>query len=288
MIEPLPDSTTIGTVSLTVSNLERSLTFYREILGCQVQERENESAILGADDTPLIHLQSNPGARRPAGPTTGLYHFAILLPARVDLARALHHLAQSGARLQGFADHFVSEAIYLADPDGNGIEIYRDRPRSEWPYRGEQIQIGTVALDLDDLLAELDEPVPAWAGLPSGTTIGHVHLQVSNLQAAEQFYREVIGFDLMMHYGSAAAFLSAGGYHHHLGLNTWAGAGAPPPPPDAVGLDWYEIRLPPAALDAVLARARSAGLSPKEDGEDRWLLPDPAQNLIRLVPLAFP
>lgn len=288
MTELLPDQTTIGSISLTVSDLERSLTFYQEILGFQLQQREGDTAILGTDNTPLLHLQGRPEARRPAGATTGLYHFAILLPSRPALARALHHLAETGLALQGFADHFVSEAIYLADPDGIGIELYRDRPRSEWPYRGEQIQIGTVALDLDDLLAELSEPIPVWSGLPSGTTIGHVHLQVADLEAAERFYREVIGLDLMMHYGSAAAFLSAGGYHHHLGLNTWAGVGAPTPPPGAVGLRWYEIRVPAAARDAVLARARAAGFTPQQEGEDHWLLPDPSDNLIRLVRLSFP
>lgn len=288
MPERLPDQTTIGTVSLAVSDLERSLTFYQEILGFQLQEREGNRVTLGAAGIPLLHLQGRPGARRAPGATTGLYHFAILLPSRRDLAHALHHLAETGAALQGFADHYVSEAIYLADPDGNGIELYRDRPRSEWPYRGQQIQIGTVALDLDDLLAELREPVPPWSGLPSGTTIGHVHLQVADLQAAERFYRKIIGFDLMMHYGSAAAFLSAGGYHHHLGLNTWAGVGATAPPPDAVGLRWYEIRVPATALDAVLDRARAAGLTPEQDGEDRWLLPDPSHNLVRLVQPPFP
>lgn len=285
MPERLPAETTIGRVALTVSDLDRSLTFYQETIGFHLLERTDGMVTLGAGDQPLLQLNGQPGARRPAGATTGLYHFAILLPGRRHLAHALYHLAESGTPLQGFADHFVSEAVYLADPDGNGIEIYRDRPREQWPSRGGQVQMGTEPLDVDDLLDELEEPVASWPGLPPGTTIGHVHLQVADLQAAETFYREIVGLELMMHYGTAAAFLSAGGYHHHLGLNTWAGVGAPPPPPDAAGLRWYELRLPARALDPLLARARAVGLTP-EQKEGGWYLPDPSRNLIRLATFA--
>lgn len=285
MPDKLPDETTMGRVSLIVSDLERSVAFYRDRIGLRLLEQAGEVATFGAGDRPLLQLHGQPGARRPAGATTGLYHFAILLPGRRHLAHALHHLAESGTRLQGFADHLVSEAVYLADPDGNGIEIYRDRPREQWSYRGGQLQIGTEPLDVDDLLAELEEPVPPWPGLPAGTTIGHVHLHVADLLSAETFYREIIGLDLMMHYGTAAAFLSAGGYHHHLGLNTWAGAGAPPPPPDAPGLRWYEWRLPEDALEPLLARARAAGLQP-EQKDGAWYLPDPSRNLLRFAVFA--
>jgi len=209
-----------------------------------------------------------------------LYHFAILLPSRRDLAETLWRLAGRHVEFQGFSDHLVSEAIYLADPEGNGIELYRDRPRAEWPYRGDALQMATLPLDTDDLLAEADGPAEALAG---GTTIGHVHLHVGDLARAEAFYRSVIGFDLVLRYGPSAAFLSAGGYHHHLGLNVWAGRDVPSPPDDSPGLRWYELLLPDeAALTGLLERARAAGLSPESDGE-AYFLPEPAGARIRVT-----
>ncbi|MDX1664786.1 MAG: VOC family protein [Candidatus Promineifilaceae bacterium] len=285
----LPDATTVGPVALTVADLERSLDFYGKRLGFQLQERDDGRAALGTGSgQPLLYLHKQPGARRRPTRSTGLYHYAILFPSRRDLARALLRLAQTGTAIQGASDHLVSEAIYLADPDGNGIEIYRDRPRSEWPRRNGQIEIGTVALDMNDLLSVLpDEKQQPEAAehysLPAGTTIGHVHLHVSDLQRAEQFYRDVVGLELIMHYGNAAAFLSAGGYHHHLGLNTWAGTGAPPPPEDAVGLRWYAIRVPDAASrSALLERLQEAGV-PLQAREMGVLFHDPAQNPVLLL-----
>ena len=168
----------------------------------------------------------------------------MLLPDRRDLARAVQHLIDEGYPLQGMSDHLVSEALYLSDPDGNGIEIYADRPRETWRTRNGQLELATVPLNLNDLLGELDDDDSPWTGLPSGTCIGHVHLHVADLEAAEAFYRNVLGFDLVSRYGPSASFVSAGGYHHHIGMNTWAGVGVPSPPPDAVGLRQFTVLLP--------------------------------------------
>lgn len=276
----LPDDARLGVVALNVGDLQGAVAFYTDTLGMALLQEEEQGVLLGAGERPLLRLVHRPDA--PARPprSSGLYHFAILLPSRRDLAETLWRLAGRNVQFQGFSDHLVSEAIYLADPEGNGIELYRDRPRSEWSYRGDTLQMATLPLDTDNLLAEASGPAEA---LADGTTIGHVHLHVGDLARAEDFYRTVIGFDLILRYGPSAAFLSAGGYHHHLGLNVWAGQGAPPPPEDSPGLRWYELVLPDEpALDALLERARVAGLSPEKDGE-AYLLPEPAGASIRLT-----
>lgn len=272
-----PD-TSLGAVHLVVPSLDRSLEFYRQVLGFSVLRREGATADLGSGGTPLLVLSERPGARPRPPHTTGLYHFAVLFPARADLARALQRLIETRYPIEGASDHLVSEAVYLADPDGNGIEIYADRPRSAWPVRNGQLQMATNALDLEGLLTELKTDPRPWSGLPEGTRIGHIHLHVADLRAAETFYRDVVGFDLMLHYGHSASFLSAGGYHHHLGLNTWAGVGAPPPPPDAVGLRWFTIAVPGRAeVDGITRRARETGVRCEEQGEG-VLLWDPSGN----------
>ena len=212
-----------------------------------------------------------------------MYHFAVLLPDRKSLARLLYHLAETKLGVQGAADHGVSEALYLADPDGNGIELYRDRRKNEWPVDDlGRLQMGTEALDIDDLVMELKGGLEPYQGLPQKTTIGHVHLQVRNLAEAEQFYNGALGFKVMQRYESGAIFVSAGGYHHHIGLNTWAGEGAPPPPADATGLRWFEVVLPDsAALDGVLARLKAAGVTGEEQ-DGGVLVHDPSQNGILL------
>ncbi|MCK6626032.1 MAG: VOC family protein [Anaerolineae bacterium] len=275
-------ATTIGYVHLIVANLDRSLAFYQENLGFQLHRRDGDTAYLGAGGPDLLVLTEQPGARTVSG-VTGLYHFAILTPSRLALAQSLRHLAETRTPLQGFSDHLVSEAIYLADPDGNGIEIYRDRPRSEWPRQNGQLQMATDPLDVQGILAELETQPAPWAGLEPETTIGHVHLHVATIPSAEAFYVETLGFDLIMRYGPSASFVSAGGYHHHLGLNTWAGVNAPPPPPDAAGLRYFTINLPEAsALAAVVERIQQAGLAFQEkDGV--VFLRDPAQNGVVLA-----
>ncbi len=228
-------------------------------------------------DDALLALTSSPTAPHVSG-TTGLYHFAVLVPSRAHLARALRRLVDTGTPLEGAADHGVSEAVYLGDPDGNGIEIYRDRPRAEWPVVNGRLHMGVDALDLDGLLDEsrLGQPFE----LASGTTIGHVHLRVSDLTAARQFYVDVLGFELMQRYGSSALFVSAGGYHHHIGLNTWAGVGAPPPPAGAIGLRHFTVNLPDrTALDLVATCLHDAGI-PVETVGEFILTKDPSSNAI--------
>lgn len=278
--ETIAPATSIGEIQLTVANLDRSIQFYQDRLGFTLLSRENGQARLGTAAHGLITLLEKPGARpRPQRGMTGLYHFAVLLPDRQALARLLYQMAENEVNVQGAADHGVSEALYLADPDGNGIELYRDRRRAEWPVDDlGKLQMGTDELDVDDLVMELKDGIAPWTGLPDQTVIGHVHLHVRDLVEAEQFYTRVLGFQVMQRYGSGALFVSAGGYHHHIGMNTWAGAGAPPPPPDVAGLVWFEVRLPDAAaLDALRDRIKAANI-PTEDLEGGILVRDPSQN----------
>ena len=277
-----PD-TRLGAVHLTVTDLDRSLDFYRDRLGFHLHRREGTTAYLGAGRADLLILTDQPHAR-PSSGTTGLYHFAVLSPDRPALARSLQRLAETRTPLQGFADHGVSEAIYLADPDGNGIEIYRDRPRAEWPVDRGRLQMVTDPLNVDDLLAELaGQPAPE-RGLPPETILGHIHLHVAHIDQAEALYCDLLGFELMQRYGPTASFLAAGGYHHHLGLNTWAGVGAPPPPADAVGLRWFSICLPDQAeLDKVTARLHEAGLTLEEWAEGIFLRDSSENGLILTV-----
>src|SRR4051812_30411577 len=225
----LPDGTRLGAVHLTVSDLARSLAYYDDAVGLRVLERDERHATLGTRETALLELVEEPGAR-PAAGFTGLYHFALLVPRRPDLAGWLAHAARDRVSLVGLSDHFVSEALYLSDPDGHGIEIYWDRPREHWEGQV-AARMTTLALGVDSLLGELDDPRSApFDGLPAGTVIGHVHLKVAEIPAAVAFYRDALGFGLMAELGRHAAFLGAGGYHHHIGANTWESRGAPPPP----------------------------------------------------------
>ena len=279
MIDP---ATTIGAVHLTISDLDRSVHFYESHLGFIVRRRERRSVALGAANgaADLLVLSQCETAPRVRG-TTGLYHFAVLVPSRRDLGRALRRLVETDTVLQGVADHGVSEALYLADPDGNGIEIYRDRPRPQWPIVGGQLQMGADPLDVEGILAE--DAGRDGRGLDAETTIGHVHLHVSRLADAERFYVGVLGFELMQRYGPSALFVSAGGYHHHIGLNTWAGGGAPPPPPGAIGLRHFVVRLPTGGAQAVVAeRIRAAGIA-IEEADGGLVVRDPANNALLLT-----
>jgi len=276
-------ATRIGAVHLTISDLRRSVRFYETHLGFSVHRRDERTAWLGAGGADLLILTQCETAPRVRG-TTGLYHFAILVPSRADLARSLRRLVATETILQGAADHGVSEALYLADEDGNGIEIYRDRPRDGWPVVDGQLRMGADPFDLEGLLTEGGR-ADAGAGLPPATTIGHVHLHVPRLSEAQAFYVDLLGFELMQRYGPSALFVAAGGYHHHIGLNTWAGVGAPPPPPGAIGLKHFEVRLPDeAALAEVAGRLGAAGI-PSEPRDGGLLIHDPATNAILLSPL---
>ena len=274
--------THIGAVSLTVADLARSLRFCGDVLGLRPVERSDGSVLLAAGATPLLYLAELPGAQPKPSRATGLYHFAILLPGRPDLARWLRHVLESGWPLQGWSDHGVSEAIYLADPDGNGIEVYRDRPRGEWPLANGELQMVTEPLDAQGLLALADGAEP-WQAMPAGATMGHVHLHVASIPQAQAFYCDLLGFDLMQRYGPSALFVSAGGYHHHVGLNTWAGVGALPAPAGSAGLRYFTLVLPDeTALAAVVASARQAGTAVDAQA-DGWHLRDPSGNGILLA-----
>jgi catechol 2,3-dioxygenase len=275
-------ATQMGPVRLTVGDLDAVRAFYRDAIGLAELDSAEGVVRLGAGDTPIVELVGDPDAApRPRG-TSGLFHQAILVPSRADLARALQRVAEAGWRLSGASDHLVSEALYLSDPEGNGIELYRDRPREEWPVRDGVLQMDTLPLDLDGVLGELRRE-DAEAGMPAGTRIGHVHLNVGDLTAAEAFYSGALGFDVTVRGYPGALFVSAGGYHHHLGLNTWAGEGAPAPPEGSRGLRQFEIRLPgPDQLAAEEDRLREAGFEPsREDGQVR--VTDPSGNRVVLT-----
>jgi catechol 2,3-dioxygenase len=273
--------TTVGAVHVTVSDLDRSVAYHRTVVGLDVLERDGTEASLGAGGIELLHLVEEPGAR-PATGFTGLYHFALLVPTRADLARWLAHAARDRVSLVGLSDHFVSEAIYLADPDGHGIEIYWDRPREVW--EGEvAARLTTLPLDVDALLGELDDPAAAsFDGLPEGTVMGHVHLRVAHIPATVGFYRDVLGLDLMAMLGHQAAFLSAGGYHHHIGANTWESAGAQPPPAGVAGLRHATLVLPDAAeRSRLVARAQAQGFMAEDTGAGP-MVRDPSGNALVL------
>ena len=278
-IDPRTD---LGYVHLTVADLDRSLEFYADVLGFGVRRREGNSSHLGASGEDLLVLTESPGAEPRPRNATGLYHFAILLPDRASLARALRRLVEKDYPLWGASDHLVSEALYLDDPDGNGIEIYRDRPRGEWRWREGQVEMDTRRLDLGGLLGEPGGE-RLWEGLPSDTSIGHVHLHVRDLDEAERFYHGSLGFDVTTRYARQALFVSAGGYHHHVGLNTWAGVGAPPPPSGSAGLRYFTVRLPEhSELEQVVRRLREDRVA-FEQKPNSVFLRDPSGNGISIT-----
>lgn len=269
---------TLGPVELTVADLHRSVTFYRHLLGMTILDATPGAAVLGLPNRPLLHLMERPGAL-PAPPTSpGLYHLAVLLPARADLARWVQHAARLGIRV-GQSDHLVSEAFYLNDPDGHGIEVYRDRPRSEWRWQNGQVQMAGDPIDIDALLAEPGADQP-FDNLPEGTTLGHVHLRVTNLAATEAFYTGVLGFEVVSRW-PGALFISVGGYHHHFGLNTWQSQHGAPAPEETSGLVRVNVQLPEASdLDELESRLRAAELAFTREG--RVLdVRDPAGNALR-------
>ncbi|MEP6691505.1 MAG: VOC family protein [Gemmatimonadaceae bacterium] len=279
----LPAATRLGRVVLQVSDLARSLDYYERVLGFRTLERDTVRATLGAHDggdaPPLVELRERRGiAAVPRRGLLGLFHFAVLLPAREDLGRFLAHLAQLGTQT-GMSDHLVSEAIYLTDPDGLGIEVYADRPRSAWRYEGGQIAMTTIALDARDLLRA--GGATPWSGMPAGTTIGHVHLHVGDLERAEAFYHDALGFDKVVWGYPGALFLSAGGYHHHLGTNTWA-AGAPSASDDDARLVEWEIVMPSEGDAAAAAESLAgAGYAVTPAGA-QWLVADPWGTTVRI------
>jgi catechol 2,3-dioxygenase len=292
-----PD-TTIGTVRLTVADLDRSQMFYERSLGMSAAHGEGGTLELrpgSGGGRPLLELTGDPAAPPPGPRSTGLFHLAVLVPTRLELARALARLAHTRWPLDGASDHLVSEALYLSDPDGNGIEIYRDRPREDWPRDERGIEMATLPLDIRGVLGELPDDARAAlsnaagssdfdaTALAGGTRIGHVHLKVAQLPVTEAFYAGVLGFDVMQRSYPGALFVAAGGYHHHIGLNTWQSAGASAPPAGAIGLRSFELRLPDdASLRALLGRVEAAGLS-AEQLDDGPLVRDPSGNVLLLT-----
>jgi catechol 2,3-dioxygenase len=256
----LPPQTALGPVRLRVGDREAMAAFYRRAVGLHDLGAVDGVVRLGTlGGTALVELVGDPDAPARPGRTTGLFHLAVLLPSRSDLARAVHRVTDAGWGFTGAADHLVSEALYLEDPEGNGIEMYRDRPREEWEYRDGELAMATLPVDLDGVLAALEPGAPD-EGVPDGTVMGHVHLQVRDIPEAGAFYGDVVGFDPVVRGYPGALFVSAGGYHHHLGLNTWGTRGAPAPPAGARGLDRYAVTLPSAAdVDVVAGRLSDAG-----------------------------
>jgi catechol 2,3-dioxygenase len=272
--------THMGAVHLTVADLGRSIRYYQEQIGLEVVAQDDGVATLGTGGRGLLVLTELPGAS-PSRGHTGLYHFALLVPERDDLARWLAHAARDRVSLVGLSDHYVSEALYLRDPDHHGIEIYWDRPREVWQNQVD-VRMTTEPLDVESLLGELDDPgSERFDGLPGGTTMGHVHLQVAEIDSTVGFYRDLLGFGLMAQLGDSAAFLAAGGYHHHLGANAWESRGASPPPAGTAALRHATIVLPDdAARERVLDRLARAGHT-AENSEYGPVASDPSGN--RLV-----
>ncbi len=266
----LPAALRLGAVDLTVADVDRSVSFYQDALGLRVHRHEATEAALGDGTETLIVVHGDPQAG-PAGRHAGLYHYALLYPTREELARAALRLAATRTPIQGASDHHTHEAIYLPDIDGNGIELAADRPRDVWPadlgYAG-----GPAPLDFDALLGTVadESPTPTVA---EGLRMGHLHLHVGDIGQALAFYRDLLGFELQANIGTAA-FVSAGGYHHHLAFNVWKGQGIGGPAPHTVGLHHWTVELPPADLAEVRARIVAAGL-PLEEQTDGFLVRDP-------------
>ena len=281
-VAPLPDALRLGPVRLLVSDLERSRAWYEQVLGLVPLEppAPGQPLRLGAasDSEPLVVLDTAPGiaAIRP-GSRLGLYHFAILLPTRADLGRFVRHLSNIGARA-GASDHLVSEALYLTDPDGLGIEVYVDRPRETWQRLGRELMMATDPIDMPSVLAAAGSTT--WQGMPVGTRMGHLHLHVGDLGKARAFYADALGFTRMVWRYPGALFLGAGGYHHHLGVNTWAGGAPSPGPLDARLAEWQVVLPTMSDVNRVLMQVEQAGFAVDHD---RAMLTDPWGTAMHLV-----
>jgi catechol 2,3-dioxygenase len=277
-----PD-TDVSSVTLKVADLARSLAFYNETIGLQTLVQEDGAAVLGAGSRPIVRLIEVKGAQPQPSNTTGLYHAAILFPDRRSLAIRIAQIAETRYPF-GFSDHLVSEAFYLSDPDGNGLELYRDRPRSEWIWIKDQVKMALDPIDFESFFSEIragDEAIDD-PSAPDGTRLGHMHLRIADLEAGRKFYHDVLGFDVTASM-PGALFLSAGGYHHHLGMNIWESRGGQPPAEPSAGLSEFSIALPDQAeLDRLVNRVEANGIS-VERGEGSALVLDPFQNRVRLV-----
>ncbi|WP_277586034.1 VOC family protein [Psychrobacillus antarcticus] len=272
--------TFVELVELKVVDLQRSLEFYENIIGFRVLEQQADKIYLTADGkTALLSIEQPAEIMPTQQKTAGLYHYALLLPTRADLGAILRHFAELNIRV-GAGDHLVSEALYLNDPDGNGIEIYSDRPDTEWKWENEFVEMATLQIDAQSILAE-GSSTP-WNGLPAGTVMGHIHLHVSELEATKTFYI-ALGFDVMTPNYPGALFMGAGKYHHHIGLNTWAGVGAPPTPENVVGLKAFSVVYPTnEELQAKITKLKALGTEVLEEN-GIFSVKDPSQNTIKLT-----
>lgn len=257
----------VGEVRLKVADLERALVFYRDIFGYQATETGERSVALSAGQGHIdFVLEEHTDATPKPWRTSGLFHAAILLPERRDLARVVHRLSSNGWEIGGASDHGVSEALYLNDPGGNGLEIYVDRPREIWPRKDQQVAMMTERLNFDSLFAELGDEEPSWDGIPAGTRIGHIHLQVGDIERSRAFYVDVLGFDVTQDTYPGALFVAAGGYHHHVGMNSWAGHGVPAAPEDSAGLKRFTVAVPDGTgWSDLMARLQDANV-PQDAG----------------------
>jgi len=278
----LPDATRLGPVRLQIADLERSLAWYERVLGLRVAGRAAGGASLAPhdDENVIVELRELPGARPVSRRgRLGLYHYAILLPDRASLGRFVAHLAEIGA-YAGMSDHFVSEALYLTDPDGLGIEVYADRPRSAWRHEGRQLAMATNPLDVDSLIKAARGE--RWTGMPKGTVIGHVHLHVADIAEAEAFYHQGLGLDKVVWSYPGALFLSAGGYHHHLGTNTWAAEAPRAENNDARLLEWT-VLVPSVQEAAAAARSLESGGYAVKPEKESWVVTDPWGTNFRIA-----
>ena len=275
MTDRLPDGFALGTAALRVSDADRALDFYVNKVGLVLRERSSTTAMLGTREHDVLRLDIKPGISPRDYKETGLYHVAILVPDRPSLGAAIARLASNNVKL-GAADHLVSEAIYLWDPDNNGIEIYRDRPRDEWSRRDGQLQMANNPLDFEGILSEPDVEMLARMPINSGTRIGHIHLEVNDLAKAQKFYVETVGFAPTAA-RAGALFMSAGSYHHHLATNVWESRNGPPPSPDSAGLSLMTFELPDeSSIQALKTRLDAAQITTKANGNgfhfsDPWL-----------------
>ncbi len=266
----IPDNTKIQSVELRVKDLDRVFNFYSGLIGLKEIERKDSASFLSAGGKYpyLVKLVEDKNAVQRPYNTTGLFHTAIRFPNRKELARVFMRLFKHKIKFQGFSDHIVSEAIYLADPEGNGVELYADRPREEWKWENGQIEMDTLPLNLSVLTNELDDP-EVWNGAHHDTDIGHIHLNVSNLLKAEKIYSHMIGFNITSALYPGALFMSAGGYHHHIGANTWQSNKGTPPPDNAAGLISFTVKIDnPEYLRHVEDLAKSAGINIIESAEE--------------------
>ena len=275
-------TTFVGHVKIKVENLERSLTFYQDTLGFDILERTNSTATLTTDGkTSILSLEQPKNVIPKQGRTTGLYHFAILLPERSDLANIVVHFVEKGIRFAA-SDHLVSEALYLDDPDGNGIEIYSDRDPSVWKWESNEVAMTTIRLDIQNLLTSI-KPGGKWEGMPQGTVMGHIHLHVAELEKTEEFYIKGLGLGVVNRFAGQALFMSDEKYHHHVAINVWNGVGAPKPAENSVGLESFTLIFADEQKRQETINNLQEIAAPVIEEKNQWITQDPSGNRVVLA-----